>query len=89
MDHEVQGSIPARGKTFFYLSYMDTKECEVIGNYRPTCRGPFVAAGLKGHCPLVSVRLSSVSRKEGHAMRDLGHLQFLVVIHSFPWDVET
>ena len=40
MDYEVQGSIPARGKTFFNRFYMDTRESEVIENYGPICHGP-------------------------------------------------
>ena len=49
MDYEVQGSIPARGKTFFNRFYMDTRESEVIENYRPICHGLmalWIAAGL-------------------------------------------
>ena len=46
VEHEVQGSFPALGKTFFALVIMDTKEIEDIMSHRPITHGyslPFLS----------------------------------------------
>ena len=51
MGQKVQSSIPALGKAFFTLFYMDTKEIEVIKNHRPISHGPFFRRRSIGPLP--------------------------------------
>ena len=41
MEQEIQGSIPALGKTFFLSLHMDNKEIEDMRNHRLISDGPF------------------------------------------------
>ena len=50
-ESEVQGSIPALGKKFFFPFHADTEDIEVMEDHRPISHGPFFRRRSIGPLP--------------------------------------